>query len=202
MNKNRKAATCLMLAIGLAAGPAQPQDVRKDAKSYDGPRMLKIIDPELLRRMADLASSAKTCDTETELVCLIEMKTLSFQGKDYCVAVAPEVRVKTDPAGGFFNRRRIVWKLDTDKLTGNGAVKDLAFHPDAGLVLTVNQHAQLDLWGKLGDGQGGPVQRIFFHTRTVRNKKDASATYLPVILWGDPDVAELCAAVDPKIVNV
>lgn len=201
--ENWKRAACSMLAVGLAAGPAWTQDVRKDAMSSDRPqRMLKILDPELLARMVDLASSAKTCDTETQIVCVIEMKTISYQGKDYCVAVAPDVKVKTDPSGNPFNRRRIVWRLDTDKLVGNGVMKDLSFQDDAGLVLTVNQHAQLDLWGKLGDGSGGPVQRIFFHTRTLRNKLGASATYLPVILWGPADTAELCAAIDPKIVNI
>lgn len=198
MFKNWKAAACLTITIGLAACAAQPQDTVKDARSIDKSRMLKIIDPELLARMVLLASSAKNCDVETEPFCTIEMKMITHQGKDYCVAVAPDVFVKTHSGGGPGNKRRIVWRLDTASLGG----KALAFHDDAGTVITVDKHKQVDPRGKRGDGLGGSVLNHVFHTMTVRNKASASATYLPVILWGPSGEEDLCAAVDPKIVNV
>lgn len=197
------AVTALFLMV-LAAGPVQSQDASKgaskDQTSADSARMLKIIDAALLARMVDLAGSAKTCNAETTQPCIIEMKTIQYQGRDYCVAVAPDVTVGTKPSGT--PKKVIRWKLDADKLTGNGVVKVLAFERNAGLVLTVNQYSQLDLWGKIGDGLGSPLQQIRFHTRTKRDRLGARATYLPVILWGPAGDEELCAAIDPKIVNV
>lgn len=199
----------LLLAMGLATGCAQTQEVRKDVRLADKAPMLKVIPNGLLARMLELASSAEDCKSKDTgpIVCKIEMATIRYPdapgGKVYCVAIAPKVNVETDASGGIFNHRRIVWYLSAANLKDeNGVDRQLAFHNDAGVVLTVNQHTQLDHWGKLGDGSSGPVLQTFFHTRTVRNVKNASATYLPVILWGPPDTAELCAAVDPKIVNV
>lgn len=182
----------------IAACALQAQEVAKEPKPIDKSSMLKIIDPELLARMVDLARSAKNCNVDEQPFCTIEMRTLNHSGKDYCVAVAPEVFVKTDASAGPGNKRRIVWKLDTNALLG----KALAFHPDAGIIITVNQFGQVDNWGALGDGMPGPVLKHFFFTRTLRRIHNARATYLPVVLWGPSGDEELCAAIDPKIVNI
>lgn len=188
-----------MLMVALAAS-APAQTSGGDAKRGDTPRMLKIIDPELLARMVQLASSAKTCDVEAPPnKCMIEMTMIEYQGKKYCVAVAPEVQVKTKTSGGPLDKKRIVWELDHDELDS----KALVFHKDAGVVITIDDplKKQVDTWGKLGDGSGGQPSPQQFHTKTQRNKKGASATYLPVVLWGQSGYEELCAAVDPKITN-
>jgi hypothetical protein len=212
----KPAALAVLVSMGLAAGPAQPQDasrdVRKDAakEPIDKPSMLKIIDPALLARLVALADSAKTCEIDSnDRVCEIEMRLLRVPdkpgGKTYCVAVAPDVNVKTDTFGGFFNKRRIAWTLvdqsrvEITSLDG----KALAFHDDAGIVITIDDPAtpQVDRRGKRGYDVSDAVPS-HFRTFTVRNKHLASATYLPVILWGPPGKEELCAAIDPKIVNV
>ena len=194
---------CTTLMIATAAW-AQDKASTGDSKPREASTILKIIDPELLARMVDLASRKTTCDLRDTppVVCEIVMTTLSVGGKDYCVAIAPEVKVPTAAGGLFDTKRRIRWKLDRTSLMGDGVMKELAFHDEAGIVLTVDPDAQMDRWGKLGDGGSGAADRRKFHTWTRRDKLDASATYLPVILWGPPETAELCAAIDPKIVNV
>ena len=195
-----RAVPWVVLLIAVAAC-AQDKGGGAGSKPGDESRMLKIIDPALLARMVDLARSAKTC-TADQLFCTIEMMTLSVGGKDYCVAVAPDVQVATETSADQNNKRRIRWRLSHDSLVGNGVSKDLAFHEDAGIVLTVNQHNQVDRWGKIGDGSVGIVNKRRFHTWTLRNRFGASATYQPVILWGPSGLEELCAAVDPKIANI
>ena len=193
-----RAVPWVVLLIAVAAC-AQDKGGGAGSKPGDESRMLKIIDPALLARMVDLARSAKIC-TADQLFCTIEMKTLSHSGKDYCVAVAPEVQVQTD--SGATSKRPIRWRLSHDSLLGNGVDKALAFHDDAGIIITVNQFNQVDRWGKIGDGSVGPVNKRRFHTWTLRKQLNASATYLPVILWGPSGEEELCAAIDPKIANI
>jgi len=206
----RPAAWAALFSIGLAACAVQSQDAVKEPKPIDSPRMLKIIAPELLARLVALANSAKTCEIDTQAVCEIQMSMIRVpdqpNGKTYCVAVAPDVKVRTDPFGGLFNKRRIAWKLvdqngaDIASLDG----KALVFHEDAGIVITIDDPTspQVDKRGQRGDGIVGQVLNWRFHTLTRRNRLGASATYLPVILWGPSGDEELCAAVDPKIVNV
>ncbi len=191
-----RAVPWVMLALAVAACA---QDKSAGAKPGDESRMLKIIDPALLARMVDLARSAKVC-TNDKVFCTIEMMTLSHGGKDYCVAVAPHVEVETDQTAT--TKRLIRWRLSHDSLVGNGVDKALAFHDDAGIIITVNQDNQVDRWGKIGDGSVGIVSKRRFHTWTLRKVPKASATYLPVILWGPSGEEELCAAVDPKIANI
>jgi hypothetical protein len=192
----------LAILIVAVATPALAQNSSTDVKRGDVPRMLKIIDPQLLARMVELASSAKTCDIEAApYKCVIEMTMFEVQveplpkpKKKFCVAVAPEVKVKFDQGGGG-NKKKIVWELNETELD----TKPLVFHEDAGIVITIDKKKQVDKKGKRGNG-GAPVKHVF-HTMTKRDKQNASATYLPVILWGPPGDEELCAAVDPKIVN-
>lgn len=206
-NPQWKRAACLMtmLAIGLAAGPAQPQDVRKDVISSDKPPMVKVIPNGLLARILELASHAKDCKATNAgpIECEIEMATFKDPdtGTVYCVARAPRVAVPHDKSGSNANKRLIVWHLNKTQLDG----KALAFHEDAGIIITAETHKQVDLKGKRLDANGNKASD-HFRTSTKRNVLDLqgkqSSTYLPVILWGPSGEEELCAAVDPKIVNV
>lgn len=196
----------VLLAATAATTAAAVQDKGsgRDPKSDAESRMLKIIDPELLARMLDLADAKKTChvpNNVSEVVCVIEMRTFVHNGKDYCVAVAPEVTVQISTL--TVNKRRLIWQLSTHELvSSSGVAKKLAFHPDSGIIITIDKDKQVDKKGSLGAGPPAPVSPTFFHTFTKRKKPDASTTYLPVILWGESGGEELCAAIDPKIVNV
>ena len=154
-------------------------------------RVVKIHPYQVLLAKA----SAKTCTTETQATCIIAMEIITVDGRDYCLAVAPEVRVKTQSGGGS-SMRNVVWELSHAALGG----KVLAFHSESGIVLTVDPFAQIKKGGP-GNGGASPTA-ILHHVKTKRDKLGAESAYLPVILWGSSGNEELCAAIDPKIVNV
>jgi hypothetical protein len=184
-----------MLLLGVATwAQAQGQDRRGDDKDRADFQLQKIQDYQVL-----LAKGSSTpCDTATQAACTIEMKVISVDGRDYCLALAPELKVKTDSSGGFFNKKRLVWKLSATSLKG----KALAFHADSGIVITVDADHQIDPKGAYGDGSGGAASTDLYHVKTSRKKLNAVSGYLPVVLWGAAGDEELCAAIDPKIVNV
>ena len=156
------------------------------------PRLSKIQ----IARLAFVVLDGKTCN-EQDPACTISMKIAEVDGTKYCVAVAPRVELKhqTGPA----QQKRVIWQLDLGTLDG----KPLAFHRDSGIVIayeTVSQHVEK---GGLGDGGGSSVDPTRYHMKVNRNKPALTmSSYLPVVIWGSGGNEELCAAVDPRIVNV
>jgi hypothetical protein len=77
-------------------------------------------------------------------------------------------------------------------------------HGDSGIVIaheTVSKHVEK---GGLGDGGVGIVDATRYHMKVNRNKPALTtvSSYLPVVISGTGGNEELCAAVDPRIVNV
>ena len=157
------------------------------------PRLSKIQ----IERLAFMVLDGKTCNGELDPVCTITMKLAEVDGSKYCVAVAPRVELKHQTGPG--QQKRVIWQLDLSNLDG----KPLAFHRDSGIVIayeTVSQHVEK---GGLGDGGGSSVVPTRYHMRVNRNKPAlTTSSYLPVVIWGSGGNEELCAAVDPRIVNV
>lgn len=187
----RMGAAALVL-LGLVSA-TQAQVRIKDDKLVYNSLLLKLL--QLQKLLPDLSS--KSCDSESAAPCIIEMKLIQVDGRKYCLAVAPDLTVKWNLFGGIFNKKIIRWKLSAPDLDS----KPLAFHADSGIVVAFDPDAQLDKHGDYGDGGIARSADTYF-TRTKRNKQDATSSYLPVILWGSGGNEELCAAVDPKIVNV
>lgn len=202
MNRSawRMAAAAALLLGVVAATQAQqsgkpskaskPSAGARDHRETDNFRLVKIQLYNLL-----LAKGKKTCTTETDAVCIIEMQLIPVGGRDYCLAVAPDLKVKTQSIA--IANKNIVWQLSHSTLGG----KDLAFHGESGIVLIVDPDAQIEKGGPGNGGVFSPPKDIY-HVKTKRNKKGAESAYLPVILWGSGGNEELCAAIDPKIVNV
>ena len=190
------AAAALLLGVVTATQAQQPSKATKpstgarDDREKDIFRVLKIQQYLVL-----LGKDGKTCTTETQPVCTIEMKLINVNGRDYCLAVAPHLKVKTQSIA--IANKNIVWQLSHSTLGG----KDLAFHGESGIVLIVDPDAQIEKGGPGNGGVFSPPKDIY-HVKTKRNKKGAESAYLPVILWGSGGNEELCAAIDPKIVNV
>ena len=162
----------------------------------------QFVDQHLLLKLLQLqkllpALSSKNCDAEAAAPCIIEMKLISAGGRNYCLAVAPHLSVKRRSSGGVFNKKIVRWQLSVPSLDS----KPLVFHADSGIVIVSDADAQVDKKGDYGDGSGSSSPDTY-HTKTKRNKRDAQTAYLPVILWGSGGDEELCAAIDPKIVNV
>ena len=182
-------ATGLLLIGALCS--AQAQQTRMDDKVADVSLLLKLLQ---LYAPQTPGLAGTTC-LKTQAICTIEMQLITFGGRNYCVAVAPDVEVETQ-AGSGANKKIVAWKLSRSDLDG----KDLAFHGDSGIILTRNQKNQVE---KGGAGNGSLISPPnAYHVKTKRNELKAEAVYLPVILWGPPGKEELCAATDPKIVNV
>ncbi len=138
--------------------------------------------------------SSVDCNAETTQPCVIQMK-LSADGR-YCVAMAPTVKLTNTSGGG--QQKKVAWELDTYTLGG----KPLAFSEDAGIVIAYSSTPGHVEKGGPGDGGTGAVDKRKHHAKVNRNKTNATSSYLPVVVWGPPGSEELCAAIDPKIVNV
>lgn len=209
--RTRRHAGWMMLLMAVVATAAQAQQAGKEAKAEDKPPMIKIVPTALLERLMTFKRSATPCPVKAGTVCDIEVFVIQVpendpDAKKYCVAAAPDVNVKTDTSDE--TKRRITWRLVDAKDASEPKAeinalegKPLAFHVDAGIVIATDAKWQIDRRGqrfKFGDETKWWRYRMW----TRRNVKDAEATYLPVILWGDPGKEELCAAIDPKIVNI
>lgn len=185
------ALSLLLTAVAVQAKQAAKRD--KDRSSY---RIVTIQPYELLVR----TTGGAVCDLTTASECTITMRTIKddVSGKVYCLAEAPNIKVRTDTGGGS-HLKAIVWKLRPATVDG----KPVAFHADSGIAVVTDPDKQIDKTKQgYGDGGGGtnpPTDQYYIMTK--RNKVDAKASYLPVILWNPGPDAELCAASDPKIVN-
>ena len=184
-------AVSLVLLSTVAA--AQDKPARKGAKPPEGLLLAKIQKYQVL-----LAKGKATCTVDAGPPCVIDMKLLTVDGKEYCVAVAPNLDVKTQ-IGGAGSKKTIVWRLSVPSL--GSTPKPLEFHVDAGIITTQDGDKQLEKGGH-GDGGVGIPAKDKYHVKTKRDKLGAVSVYLPVILWGPPGSEDLCAAIDPKIVNV
>jgi hypothetical protein len=176
-------------ALGSGCGIMERRAMVREAET---PRLSKIQ----IARLAFVVLDGKTCNGELTPVCTITMKIAEVDGAKYCVAVAPRVELKHQT--GAAQQKRVIWQLDLGSLDG----KPLAFHRDSGIVIayeTVSQHVEK---GGLGDG-GSSVDATRYHMKVNRNKPALTvSSYLPVVIWGSGGNEELCAAVDPRIVNV
>jgi hypothetical protein len=115
-----------------------------------------------------------------------------------CVAEAPDVEVETQPTAT--TRKVVLWKLDNDKLDG----RDVDFYPEVGILFPVNAGAPGNKHvtdPKPGD-PGDPNAKVSYHAQVLPDSAGKTSIYLPVIMWDGPRGVELCAAIDPKIVNV
>ena len=174
--------------LGMVAG-AQAQQ-RDEKRSTDNFRLLKIQQYQVL-----LAAGKPPCDTETQAFCPIEVQVITVDSRDYCLAIAPDLRVKQRSSG----RKTLVWKLSVSSMSG----KPVAFHGDSGIVVTVDADKQVDPGGGHGNGASpSPPPTDMYFIKTRARKLNAVTGYLPVVLWGSGGDEELCAAIDPKIVNV
>lgn len=176
-------------------------------------RIVTSLAAQVAARVAANRLGAGTGSNECDLakpkpddVCTISIARIRYpddpNGKYYCIAQVPDVKVPHDPSPHLNTKRRIAWELDVDSLNDGTQDRKLWFHHDYGILVLDDPAHQVDRMGDLGDGLPGPVNERRFHTWTRRNLLDAVVSYVPVILWGDGKDAQLCAAVDPKIVNV
>jgi hypothetical protein len=182
--------SALLVLTAVMTG-TQAQQRPEKGQTTDNFRLLKIQKYQVL-----LAASKLPCDTETQAVCLIDVEVITVDNRDYCLAVAPDLKVKTLNTGV---KKTLVWKLSVSSLSG----KSVAFHGKSGIVVTVDADKQIDPGGGHGNGASPiPPPTDMYFIKTKRKKLNAISGYLPVVLWGSGGDEELCAAIDPKIVNV
>lgn len=171
----------ISLLCAVAASHAQDRSTVRD---MDGLGILTIQPFQLL-----VMGKGSTCDADATK-CEIVITSVNDGTRDYCVALAPNVTVKTK-AGGGSDKKKITWKLNMTTLKG----KPVAFHPDSGVVIAVDDTSQVDIKGTPG------ATSDEYMTKTRRDSNGAYAVYLPVILWGVRGSEELCTAIDPRITN-
>jgi hypothetical protein len=193
------ASLMLFGAVAVAQGQRTPYDSKELA------RLSLEIAVQVKKQLAVAGGPDCTVDTSSSTVCTIAMSTVlikdpngdTTKDRPYCLAVAPTVKVKRKQGIPQY----IDWRLDPQVLD-KGA---LAFHESSGIAITYEvSPTQIENSHRgRGRGGGGPTLQHLFHVRTHSNARDGEAGYLPVVMWdrlGDGNL-ELCAAVDPKIVN-
>jgi hypothetical protein len=179
-------------ALGSACGIMEQR-----ARVVETPQLSKIQ----IARLTFVVLDGKTCNGDSDPVCPITVTTFVHGGKEYCVAVAPQVNLKRRT--GSDQQKKVVWKLEGPELV-NGELggKPVAFHRESGIVIayeTASKHVEQ---GGLGDGVVGIVDPTRYHMKVNRNKPALTkSSYLPVVIWGSGGNEELCAAVDPLIFN-
>lgn len=192
MNRSAWCVLAVVYAMLCIVTGTQAQQREEQPRSADNFRLIKIQQYQLL-----LAAGKPACDAETQPFCLIDVQVISVSGRDYCLAIAPDLNVKTKTSGS--TRKTLVWKLSVPNLSG----KPVAFHGNSGIVVTVDADKQVDPGGGHGNGASPPpAPTDMYFVKTKRKKLNAVTGYLPVVLWGSGGDEELCAAIDPKIVNV
>ena len=190
----------LLLGLLTSGGSGAATDSSEQRKQPADERPLGQL--KILKLDPSYKASIRDCDADGPDACVVEVDFLPVAGtKKYCVAIAPNVSVKTVTGGGA-NRKNLVWRLSRSSLDG----LDLKFHADSGIVITIDHptNKQIDPKGGHGDGKPNPPNppsEITYHVKTKRDELGANAGYLPVVIWGTGLTAELCAAVDPKIGN-
>lgn len=191
-------ATSLVLG-GCATGQSSQRDLQQ-SRDYD---RLLIELAEIVRSKLSM-TGGPICEVRTEgHECTIQMDVITYNLVDYCIARAQEVKVyETKDKERFVN-----WSLDKTSFAGG---RKIQFHSEAGIVFLLdasNKDLIDDNANSRGHGNGDviemPVPTYKFHIRTKKINKKAMAPYLPIILWDAKNDGnwELCAAVDPKIVN-
>ncbi len=147
------------------------------------------------------ASGAAAVCLKGARVCPIKMRLVEdpqspdpANKRKICLAEAPDVEVQIQ--GTPLARVTKVWKLDSQQLDG-GAVD---FFPGLGILIPDNAGGDHLKDGKAGD-PADPNEKVSYHVQVLADVQKTSI-YLPAILWKGPRGVELCAAVDPKIVNV
>lgn len=186
-------AAALVLGALMASGCAGDQ---KLVASSDELRLSKIQPPSLIWA----AGGAGECKAD-EGLCEIKVEIVQGSSGTYCLATARNMSVPSKEGALPFDKRTIGWKLSTAELDS----RPIRFHAESGIVIVTDGQDQIDRGGTLGQTPGpNPVST--FSVKTKRNKKKATSIYLPVVLWERKLASgqleyDLCAAVDPKIVN-
>lgn len=206
----------LRSALGVALLLASAASAQ-ESRTSEMQEIMRLLAPKLAAQIAakaaagtyaiGLSADSEVCQLaklKNDESCKINVTTIRYPddpktGKTYCVALVPDVAVPLDRNGK--SKRMIRWKLEPDTLNNGTKEVPLSFPDESGIVIIRDDERQLDRVGKIGDGLGSKDNR-YFRTWTTRDADAAQTHYVPVILWGEGETAQLCAAVDPKIVNV
>lgn len=188
----------LALLSALVAGSAQAQKSEKTSERLELRNLQEQIYNTLrLPRPSGLAGDSKdTCTADgkdddcksTIVLKKVELPVPGSEPKVICVAETSNVSVTAKPAAGSTDVRSVNYELNNSIPAAiiNPRFVGSYIHQDMG-----SQHVKSEV--------SSPNRMII---KTKRNKKGAEILFLPLIAWENNGVLELCAAIDPKIVNV
>ena len=181
----------LPFAVASAATDSPPRQPAASAPIF---KVLKIGKTNVI----EIQGTNNECEPDKVASCKIQIQFGVINGKKYCVAEAPNVKgPKLPKQGNADNIKFIVWHLDKNDEDN----RLLSFHASAGIVITTDDKEKfvVDNSGGHGDANGNGGKSVY-HLKVKRNI-EARPGYLPIVMWGEGEEAELCAAPDPKIIN-
>lgn len=204
------------IAIGFTSAICLAQSAASVAK--EDVRSSYVVPKTLVDSLAKLLQSTagKECDPTKE-ECVIHIMTFddpntidTDTGKPikHCLAVAPsKINV---PVGNKNDYMPVVWTLSTPDLDGGTA--NVEFAEKSGIVVTrmaAPVHSTFSLKEhikepKRGNGNPNDNTKTKFNVQVHQgHAKNTESTYFPIILFTPlKREQELCAAIDPKIVNI
>jgi hypothetical protein len=175
------------LVSGCASAPTQkPEDTQF--------RAVKLQPNNVL--MAPTGGPPCLGQADADASCDIEVTFVEAQGNTpkICLVTAPEVRPTFGPNE---RRKKIVWRLRQV-----GSSEDLRFHRTEGILVVTEKVPR-----HIRERQFGTDQFLAYAYPVRNGSQKGNSTYVPIVLWqylnvNNELVEDLCAAIDPKIVNV
>lgn len=169
----------LVICADCAAADTQPVSVPSPAGA--GMRTMSATTP----------SPHDTCPTAARCLITIHTKT---ESDDSCTANVDGYLKVTQ------GTPKIVWKIDP---VSDAAGRSYEFHKKSGIVLIFDKAGQVEEGGA-GDGTiSSTAQRFHWkqHRRTLKTP-EGDVFYFPIVLrTNSAGKVEMCASVDPRIVN-
>jgi hypothetical protein len=142
-------------------------------------------------------------DPAQEPECSVTIETIPHGDQSICVVSAPRVKVNFKNAHG--GKAKVVWKLKPPSVL----LGKMQFHSPSGVLVLSEKVKDHVKGGGVGDGAQQPDAQ-YFHRDIHQVKNNANqngdSAYVPIVIWKyrnarNEEVEDLCAAVDPKIVN-
>jgi hypothetical protein len=195
MNQRLLPALCVVLLLGLTAceSPTPRAVAARDVASMElTARQRSAFAVIFTAYRGLLFRKAQECEMSCDVTITLQMVTVTLDDgakKDFCVATLPEsIEFKNTLPDNL--DKTITWKLNASTVGG----MPVEFHEDHGILVLDGDKNEFKPFNKRTD-------KITFKATNRHKVKNASATYVPLIIRYNNGLPEVCGTADPKMIN-